>query len=156
MKLTLEECLKLLILSNPWYINVFQIRWFTRGGGMILTPLHIFYLWTEFDDFFSEYSSSCLVSKTYRFFSSFWLTVFLVDFYPTFFRCKIDAWDNRYWNYIDIRNGNYANRFINVILWFFEFLNEWRHRWRHMGRRVNFFRDSESFNLWRHHIKIDR
>ena len=39
-----------------------------RGGGGDFDPLPIFYLWTDFDDFFSEYSSSRLLSKTYRIF----------------------------------------------------------------------------------------
>ena len=107
-------CVSVRPCVNPWYINFFLIRWLTKI---------FFCFWTDFDDFFSHYSSSCLDSKTYHFFfydqydvryghfstsgvsknhvfSSFWLTAFLLDFCPTFFWSKIDAWDNSYWNYI--------------------------------------------------------
>ena len=49
-------------------------------------------------------------------FSSFWLTAFLLDFCPTFFWSKVDAWDNSYWNYISTCLGK--------IYFFFFFISQ--------------------------------
>ena len=115
-----------------------------RGGDFDPPPLPIFYLWTDFDDFFfwvllitstlqnishfffydhydvryGHFSTSG-VSKNHVF-SSFWLTAFLLDFCPTFFWSKIDAWDNSYWNYISTCLGK-----------IYKFVKK-RHLWRHM------------------------
>ena len=109
---------------NPWYINVFQIRWLTKGGVILTpppadflfvdgfwwffflsTPHHVyspkhisFFFYDHYDVRYGHFSTSG-VSKNHVF-SSFWLTAFLLDFCPTFFWSKIDAWDNSYWNYI--------------------------------------------------------
>ena len=65
----------------------------------VYSPKHIsFFFYDHYDVRYGHFSTSG-VSKNHVF-SSFWLTAFLLDFCPTFFWSKIDAWDNSYWNYI--------------------------------------------------------
>ena len=141
--LLLPRPLICVLFLNPWYINVFQIRWFTRGGGgfwppcrfficgrilmifFLSTPHHVyspkhisFFFYDHYDVRYGHFSTSG-VSKNHVF-SSFWLTAFLLDFCPTLFWSKIDAWDNSYWNYISTCLGK-----------IYKFVKK-RHLWRHM------------------------
>ena len=101
------------------FVDGFWWFFFLSTPHHVYSPKHIsFFFYDHYDVRYGHFSTSG-VSKNHVF-SSFWLTAFLLDFCPTFFWSKIDAWDNSYWNYISTCLGK-----------IYKFVKK-RHLWRHM------------------------